>query len=91
MLVLLTSFHVPRGALRVLATVTARPASDPQGVLCCAVHVQVMYVTLHERQLMKSAMEMAVLTSIQHPNIVRVYACLTDLVEEAGEGGCELQ
>jgi hypothetical protein len=34
---------------------------------------------------MKSAMEMAVLTSIQHPNIVRVYACLTDLVEEAGE------
>jgi hypothetical protein len=33
---------------------------------------------------MKSAMEMAVLTSIQHPNIVRVFACLTDLVEEAG-------
>lgn len=50
-----------------------------------------MYVTLHERQLLKSAMEMAVLTSIQHPNIVRVYACLTDLVEEAGEGGCDLQ
>jgi hypothetical protein len=54
---------------------------------CAALLLQVMYVTLHERQLMKSAMEMAVLTSIQHPNIVRVYACLTDLVEEAGEGG----
>lgn len=75
----------------VLATVTAaRPVSD-QGVLCCVARVQVMYVTLHERQLLKSAMEMAVLTSIQHPNIVRVYACLTDLVEEAGEGGCDLQ
>jgi hypothetical protein len=48
--------------------------------------LQVMYVSQHERQLLKSAMEMAVLTSIQHPNIVRVYACLTDLVEEAGEG-----
>lgn len=41
-------------------------------------------MSAHERQLMKSAMEMAVLTSIQHPNIVRVFACLTDLVEEAG-------
>lgn len=27
---------------------------------------------------------MAVLTTIRHPNIVRVYACLTDMVEEAG-------
>ena len=43
-----------------------------------------MYTSQHERQLMKSAMEMAVLTTIQHPNIVRVFACLTDLVEEAG-------
>jgi hypothetical protein len=46
--------------------------------------LQVMYVTQHERHLLKSAVEMAVLTCIQHPNIVRVYACLTDLVEEAG-------
>jgi hypothetical protein len=57
--------------------------------------LQVMYVTQHERHLLKSAVEMAVLTCIQHPNIVRVYACLTDLVEEAGEGitgweGCML-
>lgn len=46
--------------------------------------LQMMYVTQHERHLLKSAVEMAVLTCIQHPNIVRVYACLTDLVEEAG-------
>lgn len=43
-----------------------------------------MYVQQHERQLMKNAMEMAVLTTIRHPNVVRVFACLTDMVEEAG-------
>eukprot|EP00879_Flechtneria_rotunda_P010551 GHRR01011031.1.p1 GENE.GHRR01011031.1~~GHRR01011031.1.p1 ORF type:complete len:686 (+),score=203.86 GHRR01011031.1:176-2233(+) len=46
--------------------------------------IKVMYVQQHERQLMKNAMEMAVLTTIRHPNIVRVYACLTDMVEEGG-------
>jgi hypothetical protein len=39
---------------------------------------------MHERQLMKNAMEMAVLTTIRHPNVVRVYAVYTDMVEEAG-------
>jgi hypothetical protein len=43
-----------------------------------------MYVQMHERQLMKNAMEMAVLTTIRHPNVVRVYAVYTDMVEEAG-------
>jgi hypothetical protein len=47
--------------------------------------LQVMYVQMHERQLMKNAMEMAVLTTIRHPNVVRVYAVYTDMVEEAGE------
>lgn len=56
-------------------------------VLLVLVLLQVMYVSQHERQLMKTAMEMAVLTSIQHPNMVRVYACLTDLLEEAGKTG----
>jgi hypothetical protein len=36
---------------------------------------------------MKDAVEMAVLSSVQHPNIVTVYSCLTDMVETAGEGG----
>eukprot|EP00878_Enallax_costatus_P015503 GHUV01016238.1.p1 GENE.GHUV01016238.1~~GHUV01016238.1.p1 ORF type:complete len:617 (+),score=197.61 GHUV01016238.1:372-2222(+) len=50
------------------------------------VAVKVMYMSQHERALMKNAMEMAVLTTIRHPNIVRVYACLTDMVEEAAPG-----
>lgn len=65
---------------------TPSASTTPGACLCCSDGcAQVMYVMRHERQLMKSAMEMAVLTSVQHPNIVRVYACLTDLVEEAGE------
>ena len=28
---------------------------------------------------------MAVLSTVNHPNIVQVYACLTDMVEMAGE------
>jgi hypothetical protein len=35
---------------------------------------------------MRDAVEMAVLTSVQHPNIVKVYACLTDLVEMVAGG-----
>jgi hypothetical protein len=30
----------------------------------------------------KSAMEMAAMSSLKHPNIVSTYACLTDMVEE---------
>jgi hypothetical protein len=30
----------------------------------------------------KSAMEMAAMSSLKHPNIVSTYACLTDMVED---------
>ncbi|WIA40005.1 hypothetical protein OEZ86_013431 [Tetradesmus obliquus] len=52
-----------------------------------AAAIKVMYVQMHERQLMKNAMEMAVLTTIRHLNVVRVYAVYTDMVEEAVPGG----
>lgn len=35
---------------------------------------------------MKDALEMAVLTTVSHPNIIQVYNCFTDMVEDAGEG-----
>jgi hypothetical protein len=47
--------------------------------------VQVMYARQHERQAMKDALEMAVLTTVSHPNIIQVYNCFTDMVEDAGE------
>ena len=43
-----------------------------------------MYARQHERQAMKDALEMAVLTSVSHPNIIQVYSCFTDMVEDAG-------
>jgi hypothetical protein len=46
---------------------------------------QVMYARQHERQAMKDALEMAVLTTVSHPNIIQVYNCFTDMVEDAGE------
>ncbi len=48
--------------------------------------LQVMYARQHERQAMKDALEMAVLTTVSHPNIIQVYSCFTDMVEDAGEG-----
>jgi hypothetical protein len=33
---------------------------------------------------MQDAVEMAVLSTVQHPNIVSVYSCLTDMVECEG-------
>jgi hypothetical protein len=39
-----------------------------------------------DSEAVSDAMEMAVLSSVQHPNIVQVYSCLTDMVEvPAGE------
>jgi hypothetical protein len=35
-------------------------------------------------QAMKDAVEMAVLSSVTHPNIVSVYSCMTDMVEVEG-------
>lgn len=43
-----------------------------------------MYARQHERQAMKDALEMAVLTSVSHPNIIQVYNCFTNMLEEAG-------
>ncbi|MEW5311275.1 MAG: hypothetical protein WDW38_003003 [Sanguina aurantia] len=45
--------------------------------------VKVMYARQHERQAMKDALEMAVLTTVSHPNIIQVYDCFTDMVEDA--------
>ena len=33
---------------------------------------------------MRDAVEMAVLSTVQHPNIVTVYSCLTDMIEAPG-------
>jgi hypothetical protein len=40
-----------------------------------------------ERDAVTNAVEMAVLSSLQHPGIVSVYACLTDMVEVGGGPG----
>mmetsp|Transcript_16992 Transcript_16992/g.50930 ORF Transcript_16992/g.50930 Transcript_16992/m.50930 type:complete len:923 (-) Transcript_16992:424-3192(-) len=45
--------------------------------------VKVMYARQHERQAMKDALEMALLTTVSHPFIIQVYSCLTDMVEDA--------
>jgi hypothetical protein len=44
--------------------------------------VQVMYAQKQERQAMKDALEMAVLTCVSQPNIIQVYTCYTDMVED---------
>ncbi|GFR46005.1 hypothetical protein Agub_g7483, partial [Astrephomene gubernaculifera] len=49
--------------------------------------VKVMYARQHERQAMKDALEMAVLTTVSHPHIIQVFNCFTDMVEDAGGGG----
>jgi hypothetical protein len=43
-----------------------------------------MYQRSTEQEAMKDAVEMAVLSAVQHPNLVQVFACLTDMVEEPG-------
>lgn len=47
--------------------------------------VQVMIVPSQQRKLMKAALEMAVQESLSHPNIVRVYGILTDVIQDCGE------
>jgi hypothetical protein len=44
-----------------------------------------MYVPQQQRSIMKSAMEMAVMESLSHPNVVRVYTVLPDMIEDIGE------
>lgn len=50
-----------------------------------------MYARQHERQAMKDALEMAVLTTVSHPNIIQVYSCFTDMVEDAGAHSFQAQ
>lgn len=45
---------------------------------------QVLQARSGEGEAVGDAMEMAVLSSVQHPNIVQVFSCLTDVVEDAG-------
>ncbi|KAI8470520.1 MAG: kinase-like domain-containing protein [Monoraphidium minutum] len=52
-----------------------------------AAAVKITYNRSTEREAMGDAVEMAVLSSVQHPNIVKTYACLTDMVEAAPDGG----
>eukprot|EP00201_Polytomella_parva_P010422 CAMPEP_0175058822 /NCGR_PEP_ID=MMETSP0052_2-20121109/12069_1 /TAXON_ID=51329 ORGANISM="Polytomella parva, Strain SAG 63-3" /NCGR_SAMPLE_ID=MMETSP0052_2 /ASSEMBLY_ACC=CAM_ASM_000194 /LENGTH=934 /DNA_ID=CAMNT_0016324261 /DNA_START=67 /DNA_END=2867 /DNA_ORIENTATION=- len=49
--------------------------------------IKVMYARQHERQAMKDALEMAVLTTVSHPHIIQVFSCFTDMVEDAGGSG----
>jgi len=44
-----------------------------------------MYVPQQQRSIMKSAMEMAVMESLSHPNVVRVYTVLPDMIDDIGE------
>jgi len=40
-----------------------------------------------DHESMKDAVEMAALSSVQHPNVVQLYSCLTDMVEVAPDAG----
>lgn len=43
--------------------------------------IKVMHARSSDGEAVSDAMEMAVLSTLQHPNIVQVYSCLTDMVE----------
>jgi hypothetical protein len=43
-----------------------------------------MYERSTEQDAMQDAVEMAVLSTVGHPNIVQVFSCLTDMVEAGG-------
>jgi hypothetical protein len=51
--------------------------------------IKVFYARQSEREAMKDAVEMAVLSSVSHPNVVSLYACLNDMVECYGARVCE--
>ncbi|KAI8470351.1 MAG: hypothetical protein J3K34DRAFT_521472 [Monoraphidium minutum] len=54
-----------------------------------AAAVKVLYARQEEREALKDAVEMAVLSMVQHPNIVALYAALTDMVEAAAPDGAD--
>jgi hypothetical protein len=49
--------------------------------------IKVMNKRSSDREAVSDAMEMAVLSTLQHPNIVQVYSCLTDMVEAPTSNG----
>lgn len=49
--------------------------------ICFVTTPQVMHARSTESEAVSDAMEMAVLSSVVHPNIVQVFSCLTDMVE----------
>ncbi|KIY93525.1 hypothetical protein MNEG_14437 [Monoraphidium neglectum] len=46
--------------------------------------IKVMNARATDSEAVSDAMEMAVLSTVNHPNIVQVYSCLTDMVEAPG-------
>jgi len=46
--------------------------------------IKVFYARQNEREAMKDAVEMAVLSTVHHQNIVSLYACFTEMVEIGG-------
>ena len=48
--------------------------------------IKVLYARSCEREAMKDAVEMAVLSTVRHPNVVQVYSCMTEMVELADGG-----
>lgn len=68
----------------VLSCSLMRVCASLRQLSSCTVVLQVMVVPKQQRRLMKAALEMAVQQSLSHPNIVRVYAVLTDMCQESG-------
>jgi hypothetical protein len=52
---------------------------------------QVLYPKTRQREAVKDAVEMAVLSHVRHPGVVSVYECFTELVEDCGGGGALVQ
>jgi hypothetical protein len=50
------------------------------------VAAKVMPARNSEHEALQVATEMAVLSTVHHPNIVSVYSCLTDMIEAPGAG-----
>jgi serine/threonine protein kinase len=67
----------PRAATHALRRAARRHCLRAAPPVC-----QVMNARRSDSEAVSDAMEMAVLSSVQHPNIVQVYSCLTDMVPE---------
>lgn len=79
-------FQLPGAALLHVTDALSLVSKLPMHTIRQTQHTQVLYTREHQREAMKDAVEMAVLSHIRHPGIVSVYSCFTDMVED-GEGG----